>query len=347
MNAQKNHIKFNKSMVAAALLTTVAMVPFAHAADVGIYGIADIAFSNIDWGQTGSKSFLTSGSGSGGSRIGFNVSQDLENGLTIKGNFEGGVNMANGTYGPLLYTRQATATLKGGFGSISAGQDYTLSYIGSWASDVCTWCGIASPMSLTLNGVRDANYLKYMSPMVGNFQFGLAHTFGADPNNSDVGDKTEGGVFYTKENINVNGTYRTQKLSVNDNLQDYYLNGNLGIGILKVYAMYGAAKSDNDTIDQQYTSLSVGIKAGSGTLSLVYAIVKDNAVKEDDSNFAAVLYYYTLGKGTTLYAQASKVSNDSNAGRSAWPGDGAPSTGIVGHDVTGVQVGLKYVFGAW
>jgi predicted porin len=335
-----------RSAIAAAVAGVLAAAPVALVhADVSIYGVADVAISSLDVDQAGSKLFLTSGSGSGGSRLGFNASMDMGNGLTVKANYEAGIAVDN-PGGVLFGARQAWVGLSGGFGSITAGQDYTLSFLAAYRGEYCGWCGIASPAMLTMQGVRSGNYLKYNSPNMGGFSFGVGHVFGEDTvTTNDLGDSNEVAVFYSGGPVNVAASTRTTAVGANNDLTDTYLAGNVTFGIVKVYALVGAAENDTKTVDETYTNLGVGLKVGAGDLNFQYALTDGDAADSSTTLTAASFFYPLAPKGMTVYVQVAKVDNDANASRTTWPGSGASFAPLVpGGDPTGFQVGMKYAF---
>jgi predicted porin len=338
------NVKYRNNALAAAVAGVLAAAPMmvAHA-DVSIYGVADVAISNLDVNQVGETLALTGGSGSGGSRLGFNASQDLGGGLTAKANYEAGIGIDN-PGGTLFGSRQSWVGLSGGFGTILAGQDYTLSFLAAYRGEYCGWCGIASPAMLTRQGVRSGNYLKYNSPNFGGLTFGLGHVFGEDTaTTAGLADSNEVAVFYSGGPVNVAASTRSTVQAANNDLTDSYLAANVAFGMVKVYALLGAAEDDTKTVDETYSNLGVSLKLGDGDLNLQYALTDGDAANTS-TTLTAVSYFHSIGKGTTVYAQVAKVSNDSGVARSSWPGTGGNFTPAAGQDASGVQVGLKYGF---
>jgi predicted porin len=336
-----------RSTIAAAVAGVLAAAPigFAHA-DVSIYGIADVAVTSLDVDQVGSKLFLSSDAGSGGSRLGFNASQDMGNGMTAKANFEAGFdNSGSGNYGTFYLMRQAWVGLSGGFGTITAGQDYTLSFLAAFRGEYCGFCGVASPAGLTLQGVRSPNMLKYNSPDLGGFSFGVAHVFGEDTvTTEDVGDANEAAVYYSGGPVNVAASTRNTTVGANNDLSDTYVAGNVSFGFIKVYALVGAAENDSKTVDETYTNLGVGFKLGGGDLNLQYALT-DGDASETSTTMTAVSFFYPLApKGMTVYVAGAKIDNDANVARAPFVGGGTNFTLANGVDPTAFQVGMKYAF---
>jgi predicted porin len=349
---------FKEKLVAAAA-AAVLTAPAAFAQTVSIYGIADIGVSYLDFKQTGTKSYLVSDAGYGGSRLGFNMQHDLGGNLKVKANFEGGLSLDNSLYGNLFYTRQAWVGLSGDFGTVVGGQDYSLSFLTAYRGEYCGWCGISSPAAMTRQGVRTGDYIKYTSPDFGGFSVGVGHSFGGSLDSSageatTVGagqskpSSTEVAAFYTGGPVNAAASYRTRKNLTGESVKDYYLAGNVGFGPVKVYALLGAAQSNEPTksVDEVYTNVGLGYKLGDTDLNLQYGRTKDKAAAASDnvSQLVAVSVFHPLDKSTTVFAHVASIKNDANVSRQPYIGSGSVPTAPAGKTVSGLQFGLRYVF---
>lgn len=122
-----------KSLVALAVLGAAAS---AQAADISLYGVVDtgLAYTYQDnWGiadntvahTTDGESSLEMASGiNASSRFGIVGSEDLGNGMKVAFKLESGINTDDGALnqGGRLFGREASLTLSGDFGKISAGR---------------------------------------------------------------------------------------------------------------------------------------------------------------------------------------------------------------------------------
>lgn len=347
----------NFLIAAAAAVLLAAPTAFAQSS-VTIYGTADIGVSYLDFQQSGAKSFLTSDAGSGGSRLGFNMEQDIGANLKVKANLEGGLNLDNSLYGNMLYVRQGWVGLSGDFGTVLAGQDYSLTFLTAYRGEYCGWCGIASPGAMTRQGVRTGDYLKYTSPDFGGFSVGVGHSFG-DSIDSSNGEKVtlapgqsaptsnEVAGFYSNGAVNAAASYRTRQNLTGESVKDFYLAGNVGFGPMKVYALLGSAQSDESTktVDETYTNIGLGYKLGETDLNLQYAVTQNKVFSSDNtSTLIAVSAFHPLHKTTTIYVQAASIKNDANVSRTPYIGSGNLPAAPPGKTVSGVQVGLRYSF---
>lgn len=123
-----------KSLIALAVLGAAAS---AQAADISLYGVVDTGLAytyNDDWtiGDKGNivhsadgESNLEMASGiNASSRFGIVGSEDLGNGMKVSFKLESGINTDDGNLGQggRLFGREASLTLSGDFGKISAGR---------------------------------------------------------------------------------------------------------------------------------------------------------------------------------------------------------------------------------
>lgn len=122
-----------KSLIALAVLGAAAS---AQAADISLYGVVDtgLAYTYQDnWGfENGTVAHTTDGESSlemasginASSRFGIVDSEDLGNGMKVSFKLESGINSDDGALnqGGRLFGREASLTLSGDFGKISAGR---------------------------------------------------------------------------------------------------------------------------------------------------------------------------------------------------------------------------------
>lgn len=351
---------FRTKLVSAAAAVVFAVpAAFAQTPSVSIWGIADLGVAALDFKQTGSKSFLVGDAGYGGNRLGFKAEQALGGKLKAQVNLEAGLNLDNNVYGNMFWVRQANLGLTGDFGTVVAGTDYSLSFLTAYRGEYCGFCGIASPAGMTRQGVRTGDYLKYTSSDFGGFSFGVAHAFGQGNDNSggevpntNPGQKAPSGNeiagFYSGGPVNAAASYRVNQNLSGETVKDYYLAGNVGFGPVKVYALIGGAQSNENrkSVDEAYTNIGLGYKLGETDLNLQYAVTKDKAAAAsgNTSTLMAVSVFHPLAKNTHIYAQAASLKNDANVSRQPYIGSGSMPSAPKGQTVSGVIVGMRYVF---
>lgn len=126
-----------KTLAAVAVLG--AFAGSAIAADVQLYGIVDTGLQYVH-GDTDSTSansdfdsFSMESGMASGSRFGFKGTEDLGNGLTVGFILEDGIKSDTGVDDDVLFNRESSLFLQGGFGKVAFGR------IGSFNGGVSSW----------------------------------------------------------------------------------------------------------------------------------------------------------------------------------------------------------------
>ena len=126
-----------KTLAAVAVLG--AFAGSALAADVQLYGIVDTGLQYVH-GDTDSTSansdfdsFSMESGMASGSRFGFKGTEDLGNGLTVGFILEDGIKSDTGVDDDVLFNRESSLFLQGGFGKVAFGR------IGSFNGGVSSW----------------------------------------------------------------------------------------------------------------------------------------------------------------------------------------------------------------
>lgn len=128
-----------KTLAAVAVLG--AFAGSALAADVQLYGIVDTGLRYLHGDADSNKagvdsdfdSFTMESGMASGSRFGFKGTEDLGNGLTVGFILEDGINSDTGVDADVLFNRESSLFLQGGFGKVAFGR------IGSFNGGVSSW----------------------------------------------------------------------------------------------------------------------------------------------------------------------------------------------------------------
>ena len=123
----------------ALLPVLLSLLMFSFAADVQLYGIVDTGLQYVH-GDTDSTSansdfdsFSMESGMASGSRFGFKGTEDLGNGLTVGFILEDGIKSDTGVDDDVLFNRESSLFLQGGFGKVAFGR------IGSFNGGVSSW----------------------------------------------------------------------------------------------------------------------------------------------------------------------------------------------------------------
>lgn len=263
-----------KSLIALAVLGAAAS---AQAADISLYGVVDTGLAytyNDNWARSGEdvvhstdgESSLEMASGiNASSRFGIVGSEELGNGMKVAFKLESGINTDDGSLGQggRLFGREASLTLSGDFGKISAGR---MGGVGSSAGtyDYVYLIGEAfdggdfNIWGMTASSRYD-NMITYETPEFAGVKVTAQYSFdgdtGADNNdysNAEDGQHgTEGKSTVDRYaslavtggfgNLQFVGAYEYFNHAADSAVKDdghlFHLGGNYDFGVTKVFAL--------------------------------------------------------------------------------------------------------------
>ncbi|MFZ6642986.1 porin [Undibacterium sp. TC4M20W] len=329
---------------------------------VTIYGIVDTGIALERGGSAGSVSKLTSGIGSG-SRLGFKGTEDLGGGLSAFFLLESGINVDTGSLGQggLMFGRQAYVGVKGDFGTLTAGRQYTPEYLTLAFADpfVTGFAGDAANImpNSGAGSSRMDNTLKYVTPSFDGLTGELAYGFGETAGDTSAGRQLGAAIAYTSGPFAVRLGYHnrnndTATLKNTDDGKTTLLAATYDFGVAKAHLAYGVNKGLNSsplrntanpfgsliapTASTDSTDFLLGVTVPFGNNKILASYIRkdDKTVKNQDASQLAVAYIYSLSKRTDLYAAYAKIDNKNGAGYTvgsaieAGSGDSALHVGI-------------------
>jgi predicted porin len=339
-----------KTLIALAAVAATGTA-FAQSS-VTMYGLVDMAVTSIKQGGDTITSLANEGQAS--NRLGFRGVEDLGGGMSATFVLEGGLSPDTGTPGGLNFLRQSTLGLRGGFGEVRLGRDYTPTFWNHSAYTVFGTNGLgnsATTFSVLGSGastlVRADNSISYFTPNISGFQAqamfslkesaasntpneyaGIRLTYNAGPLSASLATASEG------SNVAANSYKRT-------NMGATYDFGMAKVFFFHVRSEFGARKNNQ-------TALGVTAPVGPGTIKASYLQANYNAAAGDtDAKHMTIGYDYPLSKRTIVYAVASKISNKSNANFSvnyANSGSGALPAVTPGKNSGGYAIGVRHSF---
>lgn len=196
-----------KTLAAVAVLG--AFAGSALAADVQLYGIVDTGLQYVH-GDTDSTSansdfdsFSMESGMASGSRFGFKGTEDLGNGLTVGFILEDGIKSDTGVDDDVLFNRESSLFLQGGFGKVAFGR------IGSFNGGVSSWAkyGVMSVFGTSWGDYSAQagtwamgagmwnNMIAYETPSFAGFkvfaQYGMGNQLKEDVTEKLVGEENE------------------------------------------------------------------------------------------------------------------------------------------------------------
>ena len=336
---------------------------------VTIYGIADAAIVGERGGSAGNVTKVTSGAASA-SRIGFRGTEDLGNGLSAIFTLETGTRIDTGEVDAAgtIFNRQAFVGLKGGFGTVALGRQFTplhnmlVSVVDPMGTSYAGRAGNLFPDSGT--NVRTSNTITYAMPRSHGIDAELAYSAG-EQSDASAGRQFGGAIGYAAGPLVVRLAYNSKNTDVAASAGVAAVNRSLGrnlllgasynFGWIKLHAGFQADKGDNSaplanannpyggvkpTASTDSREALLGFNAPVGPGSLMFSVMhKDDRTSFDqDASAWGIAYLYPLSKRTGLYAAYGHVRNRHGAGYTV--GNNTES----GSGSTGVNLGVKHTF---
>lgn len=349
-----------------------AMAAFAgHAAaqsSVSIYGIMDIGVEYQQLGAAGAKpathnTLVASGS-SAANRWGFRGTEDLGGGNSAYFVLEGGFNVDDGTMVPagVLFNRRSVLGIKGAWGDLSAGRDYTPAF---WTMAFTDYTrsgmyGGAGPVSqiVELGNVRQSNGLYYVTPTVNGFSGRAFWTTGKESTTAPTdegrmigisGNYLSGpfaaGVFYQRQRVVFPAGSTTSEAASYTGVSAQYDFGKFTMnGGYTRYSPAGPNTATTGTMNSGWLGLMVPV--GADQVSLTLGRIVTNLAAADDGKtwLYGLNYIHPLSKRTSLYAGLGRSANNQFAKISLDTGQRAVNVQGLGGDVTAVMAGIRHTF---
>ena len=191
-----------KTLAAVAVLG--AFAGSALAADVQLYGIVDtgVGYNHVDadgFGQDKDSFGMQSGQTSG-SRFGFKGTEDLGNGLTVGFILENGIKTDTGVDDGVMFNRESSLFLEGGFGKVAFGRIGSLNNgQSSWAKvgmisafGTSDWGGNSAQVgNIMATASQWDNMIAYETPDFAGFKVYAQYAMGNQVDGTDI-DEVEG-----------------------------------------------------------------------------------------------------------------------------------------------------------
>lgn len=341
-----------RKLIALAVMALIGSSALAQSS-VTVFGVADLAATNVKNGSAGSLKTLANGQ-SNTSRLGFRGEEALGGGLKAGFWLEGQVDYDTG--GGFDWQRRATVSLIGNFGEIRVGRDQNPTYLDWSARDIWGFVGVATTNNLrggfmslggATTGVRTSNSIAYFTPSMGGL---FAHVM-VGAGEGVTGNKYIGGrLGYRSKSLEITGstgkTYKTGAML--DDLSTMSFGGSYDFGLLAVEAGY--EKAEYSTRDRTLVTAALRVPVGAGRIKAQYTKSSGTGgaatPDEYDATLLSLGYEYRLSKRSLLYTNYGKVDNGgttaTGANRTA-SGNG-PSGIRRGETSTGYQFGIRHNF---
>ena len=318
--------------------------------NVTIFGSLDVNARVIS--NSGSKTFKSVGDqGNLANRLGFKGEEDLGGGLKATFHLETGILTDSGqslgqTFGIGFWNRQSTVGLKGSFGEIKLGRDWTASYNSMWIYDPIYNFGVADSTHVSHNLGQPTyfwtnNAISYTLP--GNLGGFYGQVMFAPGEGTASGRYAGGRLGYTTGALDGSVSVGSQDV-VGGKFTVFNVGGSYDLGVAKLTALYNREK----VMDAKETRIVVGATV---PLAGNYAFVSysrssvSNYPGASGASQVGAGYVYNLSKRTALYGSVAFLDNkDSGQLSTASLGSFGGTAPTPGGNSRGAEVGLRLSF---
>jgi len=324
-----------------ALAAIAATSAFAQST-VTLYGVLDQGYNTltttagaVETKVTGIKSILS------GNRLGFKGTEDLGGGL--KANFQYELSTGLDSASTVGTTnRNSFVEVAGSFGSVNAGNVYTLIHNVQGAFDTNGNATAEGWLGGGTSRVRQANALTYTTPDMKGFtaqvQLGFGETAQTSTVTGDAGNSTAFALNYAQGPLTVKFAAETVKLTalsyaapgsiaagapatvlaavLSDALADFTANSigaSYDLGVAKVTALRTTAKAGSAALAGEVTTNNVGVSVPFGAVTLNGTISNGSyttGVTNTNISGYQIGANYALSKRTTAYTLLGQGKNE-------------------------------------
>jgi predicted porin len=336
------------------VLSLMVGAAFAQAAsaqgNVTIFGSLDMGVRAIK--NSGSSAFTSVGDqGNLANRLGFKGEEDLGDGLKATFHLETGILPDTGesigqSFGIGFWNRQATVGLKGSWGEIRLGRDWTASYASMWVYDPSYGFGVTDTTHVSHNTGQPTyfwtnNAISYFLPG------GLGGFYGqvmVAPGEGSTNGKYAGArVGYTSGPFDVSVGAGAQDV-VGGKFKVFNVGASYDFGVAKVSGLYNQEK----VIDAKETRLVVGVTVPMGT-NYAFASFARSSVADypgfSGATQIGVGYVHALSKRTAVYGSVAVLDNRATGQLSTTNiGSFGATPPTPGGQSRGAELGLRLMF---
>lgn len=311
-----------KSLLALAALTAFAGVASAQSS-VTIYGLIDMGITKgnggtaANAGANGASKAWTMKEASG-SRLGFNVREDLGGGMAAGVHFEHRFTADDGAANATFWNGRSYVHLgSAGAGQVYLGREYAPAFWPAVKSDPFGFDGVGQLGAkmwagyLTNSGVRTSNTFGYKSPNMGGFTVNVAVAAGEGTLSRNTGFNAE----YAAGPMYFGFGYDKSDGGLADGNSLWNLAAHYNMGFATLIGYYASAEVANN--DRKYFSLAARVPVGSGMIKLAYGRLNPDGANNNESKFG-IGYNHFLSKRTNFYVDLGQGRQDTRSNNTAY-----------------------------
>ncbi|MEJ5896830.1 porin [Aquabacterium sp. G14] len=339
-----------KTRIGALVIGAFAAQGAMAQSNVSIFGTLDLSVRTIK--NEGASMFTSVGAqGNMANRIGFKGEEDLGGNMKATFHLEAGILPDTGesmgqAYGIGFWNRQSTVGLKGNFGEVKLGRDWTASYLSMSIYDPSFGFGVADTLHVSRNTLQPTyfwanNAISYTLPSnLGGVYGQLMYA----PGESTVNGKYTGGRFgYGAGPYDVSVSFGSQDV-LGGSFKVFSIGGAYDMGVVKLTALYNREK----VVDAKETRVVLGVTVPIGSNYAFVSFAKSSVSDFPGAHGASQIgggYVHTLSKRTAVYANAAWLTNKGDGQLSTTNFGSFGSTAPVpGGKSQGFEIGVRHNF---
>ncbi|RKR31342.1 MULTISPECIES: porin [Paraburkholderia] len=352
---------------ASAAASSLMFAVSAHAQNsVTLYGIADTGLLylsktlNMATGGDGGKFVGLQNAGIAPSLFGLRGTEDLGGGLQAEFNLQSGIDLTNGGFNNSngnLFGRLAYVGLKGTFGEVKAGLQFSPFFQSIWDLDPRAFSEFGSIVGIyannvTATGAFNSNAISYTSPVVAGLQASAMLGFGGVAGNFQSGRQYSASLRYQWSGLtlsaafydgNPGGTVNTVP-PTNVGFEGRMLAAAYKFGPVTAKASFTSFKVEGGPSNNVYGGGLDFFALPQLDLNGGVWYVSDRNDTSSHSMMGALGATYFLSKTTGLYAQVGIVNNHGKANLGLTPAVGLTSLFAPTGTTTGATIGIMHMF---
>lgn len=324
---------FSAIRYAVVGVCALAVVHTANAqSSVTLYGITDaqILYTsktlNLATGASEGHQFSLQTAGESATRFGLRGREDLGGGLAAVFNLESGIDISNGGLADSngeFFGRQAWVGVAGGFGTITAGLQFSPFLLSVFATDPRDFKHFGSGLvnyvdNVIVTGLFNANSVMYTSPEIAGIQARAMYAFGGSAGDFRAGQQYSAALSYHYSGLLLtaamyNGNSGGSAAAIPNPSTIAFVGRNIGatyhfdrLSLRAAYTLYKVAGSfDNRVISGGLAySLTPDLSFDAGAW-----YTRDGNDSNNHSVLGSLGVDYALSKRTVLYSQVAYVNN--------------------------------------
>ncbi|KAA0999170.1 porin [Paraburkholderia panacisoli] len=352
---------------ATAVASSLFLAVSAHAqGSVTLYGIADTGLLylsktlNTTTGGDGGKFVGMQNGGVAPSIFGLTGTEDLGGGLQAIFKLESGIGPSNGGFNNgngNLFGREAYVGLKGNFGEVKAGLQFSPFFLSAWALDPRLFSEFGSILAIYSNNVSvtgsfNSNAISYTSPVLGGLQGSAMFSFGGVAGNFQSGRQYSARLKYEWGGLTLDAAFYDSNAggsvvtvpAGNVPFVGRVIGAAYKFGPVTAKASFESFKVEGGPTNNVYGGGVDYFALPQLDLNAGIWYVSDRNDTSSHSLMGAMGATYFLSKRTGLYAQVGVVDNHGKANLGLTPGAAPTSLFAPAGTTTGATIGIMHMF---